>query len=449
MKLMRSAWVCFFVLLATGNFAQTLTAKPGVVTCPISNGYYEYLPEGYWNNPDETFPLIVFTPGLGELGNGTSDLWKVLSYGTPQQIAAGNFPNSFSVNGQNFKFIVITPQFNANPWIGHFNTFLDYVVAHYKVDINRIYLSGFSMGGGTCWAYAGENSTYANRIAAIVPTAGAWQPSLSICETMAAANLPILAFHNSGDNIVPVFWTDFFVDNTNSVSVPPNPLAKKIIFNSNNHYIAEAFALNLNSANQYGFPGNNIYEWMLQFRRFFTALPVEISSFNAVKQNSKTLLQWHSSNETNSRGFEIQRSADLTDWKVVAFINSIGAASADYSYTDIAPLPGKNYYRIKQVDISSAYKLSEVKWVDFSKKFSVSIYPNPVVNSLFVNMDAALKNAQLTIYNAQGQLVLQTTLNSGGGITTIPAQKLPKGHYVANITAEGIETEEHIKFVKE
>ena len=42
--------------------AQSFTAKPGVTTCPVSNGYYEYLPQGYNNNPTEKFPLIVFNP---------------------------------------------------------------------------------------------------------------------------------------------------------------------------------------------------------------------------------------------------------------------------------------------------------------------------------------------------------------------------------------------------
>ncbi|MFZ1528570.1 MAG: T9SS type A sorting domain-containing protein [Ferruginibacter sp.] len=446
MKLMRSALGCLFIFLWNTVPAQTHTAKPGVVTCPISNGYYEYLPEGYWNNASETFPLIVFIPGLGELGNGTTDLWKVLSYGPTNQIASGTFPTSFSVNGQTYRFIVITPQFTANPWTGHFNTFLDYVVSHYKVDINRIYLSGFSMGGGTCWAYAGENSTYANRIAAIVPTAGAWQPSLSICQTMAAANLPILAFHNSGDNIVPAYWTDFFVDNTNQVSLPPNPPAKKIIFNSNSHSTGEAFSLTLNNNNQYGFPGNNVYEWMLQFRRFFTTLPVELNGFSAVKQNGKTFLQWQTSNETNSRGFEIQRSSNTQNWTNIAFVNSAGTAAGNYSFTDASPASGKNYYRIRQVDISGAYKLSEIKWVDFSRKFSLGISPNPVVNTININTDAVLNNAWLEIYNAQGQLVLQSKLNGNGNIS-IPAQKLIKGNYVANISVDGFK--EQIKFIKE
>ncbi|HAO04873.1 MAG TPA: hypothetical protein DCQ15_09365 [Chitinophagaceae bacterium] len=125
----------------------------------FSNGYYEYLPQGYWNNPDEKFPLIIFVHGIGECGNGTSDLGKVLVHGTPKQINNGSFPTSFNVNGQNFKFIVLAPQFTGWAAYIQMNDVINYAVSHYKVDLNRIYLTGLSMGGGCVWEYAGYSQT--------------------------------------------------------------------------------------------------------------------------------------------------------------------------------------------------------------------------------------------------------------------------------------------------
>ncbi|HRB23656.1 MAG TPA: hypothetical protein PLZ18_07785, partial [Ferruginibacter sp.] len=100
-----------FVIIYLNAGAQSFSAKPNVTTCPISNGYYEYLPQGYYNNANEKFPLLIYIHGMGELGNGSSDLNKVLISGTPFQINNGQFPASFNVNGQSFKFIVIAPQF--------------------------------------------------------------------------------------------------------------------------------------------------------------------------------------------------------------------------------------------------------------------------------------------------------------------------------------------------
>lgn len=426
--------------------AQSFSPKQNVNTCPISNGYYEYLPQGYYNNANEKFPLLIYIHGLGELGNGSSDLNKVLVSGTPNQINNGQFPASFNVNGQTFKFIVIAPQFTNNPWIGHVNTFIDYIVSHYKVDVNRIYLSGFSMGGGTCWAYAGENLSYGSRIAAIAPTAGAWQPSITICQNMAALNMPILAFHNSGDNIVPAYWTDFFVDNTNNSSTPPTPMAKKIIYNSNAHYVSQAFELNLNANGQYDFPGKNIYEWMLNFKRNTNVVPLQLLDFNASKQQNKTLLQWQTTNELNNQGFEIQRSANASNWTVIGFVNSSGTTAGNYSFTDNTPLPKINYYRLRQVDINGSFTNSEIKFLDFSRGSRLLLYPNPVVNELKIASETALKNVPFKIYTATGQQVLQTKLNAGG-LATVPVSHLPKGSYVAEIIIHNIP--EKIKFIKE
>src|SRR5215212_1388764 len=76
-------------------------------------GYYEYLPQGYNTNTWQNYPVIVFVHGVGETGNGTTDLPNILNCWTalPRVIANGAFPASFNVAGQNFSFIVISPQF--------------------------------------------------------------------------------------------------------------------------------------------------------------------------------------------------------------------------------------------------------------------------------------------------------------------------------------------------
>ena len=76
-------------------------------------GYYEYLPQGYNTNTTKNYPLIIAVHGIGELGNGTTDLGNILNCWTalPRLIDNGGFPTSFTVAGQSFSFIVISPQF--------------------------------------------------------------------------------------------------------------------------------------------------------------------------------------------------------------------------------------------------------------------------------------------------------------------------------------------------
>lgn len=53
-----------YLMASLVSIAQSFTAKPGVTTCPVSNGYYEYLPQGYNNNQVKNFPLLYLFPEL-------------------------------------------------------------------------------------------------------------------------------------------------------------------------------------------------------------------------------------------------------------------------------------------------------------------------------------------------------------------------------------------------
>lgn len=431
MKKLYIAAICLLTAYCQVS-AQSHTARAGVVTCPVSNGYYEYLPQGYNTNPNERFPLIIFIPGIGELGNGTTDLSTVLRHGPANLINTGQWPNKFSVNGQDFRFIVITPQFTNNPWSGHINTMLNYIIANYKVDIDRVYMSGFSLGGGAVWAYAGENTTYANRLAAIAPGAGAWSPTASFCTNMAAADLPILALHNNADGVVPVSNTHYFVDNTNTANAPVNIAQKIIYYGISGHDLTHGFSLNLNQYGYTGFTDMNVYNWMLKYKRNLAALPVKFTGFNVSKQNSRAILQWSTASETNNQGFEVLRSSNGSNWTSIAFVNSQGSNGGTYSYTDVQPLNGKNYYRIKQRDIDGKTSLTEIRFVDFQKQGYILLAANPVQNELKLNTDLDLKNAQVNIYTVQGQLATKTAI-SGTGQVTISLNRQIAGTYIAEI----------------
>lgn len=252
--------LCLFLLIIFNTLkAQVQTAK-NISMCSNSNGYYEYLPQGY-SSGTQTYPLILFIHGVGELGNGTTQLSSVLNGGLPNAIKSGRFPTSFSVNGQSFSFIVLSPQFIGWPSPTDIENVLNYAVKNYRVNTSRIYLTGLSMGGGVTWDYAGGSSTYANRLAAIVPIAGASWPDYNRSRVIASANLPVWAFHNSGDGTVSVSNTDNYVAQINQAPAP-NPPAKKTIFQSSSH---DAWTQVYNST--YTENGMNAFQWMLQYSR--------------------------------------------------------------------------------------------------------------------------------------------------------------------------------------
>ena len=110
-------------------------------TIKVSLKYLLYLPKEY--EKKSSWPLMLFLHGSGERGN---DLDLVKQNGPPKLIAAG----------KEFPFIVVSPQCPDGQWWEPLElaTLLDEIVQKYKVDRDRIYLTGLSMGGYGTWSLA-------------------------------------------------------------------------------------------------------------------------------------------------------------------------------------------------------------------------------------------------------------------------------------------------------
>lgn len=245
-----------FLFFAFTASAQVQTPKFNSIN-GNSGGYYEYLPQGYGTNTWQSYPLIVFVHGIGELGNGTSDLPNLLNawLALPRLIANGSFPASFNASGQSFSFIVLSPQFKAWPSGSDVNAVIDYAVKNYRVDQSRIYVTGMSMGGGAVWDFAGN---FPAKAAAVVPIAGAASADVTRAQAIANAKLPVWATHNQGDPTVSVSNTTGWVSMINQYGGN----AISTIFPVSGH---DAWTKTYDP----GFTQNgvNIYQWMLQYQK--------------------------------------------------------------------------------------------------------------------------------------------------------------------------------------
>jgi predicted peptidase len=100
--------------------------------------YLLSLPTGY-KKSSETWPLVIFLHGSGESGD---DLNKVKVHGPPKLVETkGAFP-----------FILVSPQSPGRGWNPDvLNGLVDAVIKEYRVDKDRVYLTGLSMGGYGTW----------------------------------------------------------------------------------------------------------------------------------------------------------------------------------------------------------------------------------------------------------------------------------------------------------
>jgi predicted peptidase len=146
--------------------------RPAIQTAVSTNvnghcgGFYKAVPARY-DSGTKKYPLLVFIHGIGELGNGTTDLIKIQNTPIPARLKNKTFPVKFSSGGKDYSFIVISPQFKAWPSPADVDAVVKYSVQNLRVDTSRIYVIGLSMGGGATWEYG---AAYASKIAAIAPT---------------------------------------------------------------------------------------------------------------------------------------------------------------------------------------------------------------------------------------------------------------------------------------
>jgi hypothetical protein len=127
---------------------------------------YVHLPDDYADSVAKKYPVIIFIPGLGEVGTDPS---KMLVYGPSKFVAEGH-NMQFMVNGKLEKPIVISIQ-PAAAWPNAYvvNKRIDSIMRRFRVDPTRISGTGLSMGG---WAWDnyvdGYDPIYTNRMAAVV-----------------------------------------------------------------------------------------------------------------------------------------------------------------------------------------------------------------------------------------------------------------------------------------
>lgn len=239
--------------------AVTSVLKP--VTFAVNKnigGYYVGLPSTY-NQTAVTYPLLVFIPGAGQFGNGSVDLPLLLKDGPAELIDEKRFPGTFSVNGKVYSFIVFTPQFKYYPSTADINDCIEYAKKTYRIDESRIYLSGLSVGGIET---SNSGAEMPSKLAAIVPMAGVFPDYASTdkCQKIAAANLPVWAFHSDDDPQINISVAKGFIAKLNSF----NPaIAPKLTVWPNGGHDAWTRALEPG----YKENGFNIYEWMLQYQR--------------------------------------------------------------------------------------------------------------------------------------------------------------------------------------
>jgi hypothetical protein len=157
------------------------------------------------------------------------------------------------------------------------------------------------------------------------------------------------------------------------------------------------------------------------------ALPVVFTNFTASSFEKNTILNWSIANEKNVKEYQIERSENGIDFSTIGKVEANLLATYQFideskSNTSLA------YYRIKAIDIDGKFISSKIIKVEKeSKSSSVKIYPTIVTGNTPIHIQHNESQAELMIYNMNGQLVKTQQVTSS--TSNFVLNEISKGIY--------------------
>jgi hypothetical protein len=129
------------------------------------------------------------------------------------------------------------------------------------------------------------------------------------------------------------------------------------------------------------------------------------------------MLDWKTSFELNSKGFDIEKSYDGQRFEKVGYVSAAGFSNLtlNYQFTDGMIAQENNYYRLKQIDLNNRYEYSKVILLKnpLSAKKPFNVIRNPFASSIDIQFaEIPRGSVRITLFDGAGKLVGTWNLNS-------------------------------------
>jgi len=174
-----------------------------------------------------------------------------------------------------------------------------------------------------------------------------------------------------------------------------------------------------------------------------------ISNFSANSTNSSNRLTWVIENNRAVNSFEVERSTDGKDFRVIA----VFIGTENYTYADTATGADTIMYRLRILNKSQHDFYSRIIVVrsKLTPDNNIRIMGNPVRDKLFFNYSSTkVQQADIKIYSLTGKILFNQKISSfkGNNLITIPlSSDLAPGMYVLEINNDIVR--QTAKFVKQ
>jgi hypothetical protein len=180
------------------------------------------------------------------------------------------------------------------------------------------------------------------------------------------------------------------------------------------------------------------------------ALDLQILDFKVQKKERSNLATFVLDDNSINTDIVLERSGDGRTFTDLGLMNLVNThPTKDYSFEDLTPLSGTNYYRVRFINQLGQPFYSKIIRVSNTKSGRFTLSKNINDPYLAINQrEAALHNtdASFFIYDASGKLTTREFRRITGPQTRLNISNLPKGVYTIRIMPADGEMES-LKFV--
>lgn len=168
-------------------------------------------------------------------------------------------------------------------------------------------------------------------------------------------------------------------------------------------------------------------------------LPVHFASFTVRSGNCEVDVKWSTATEDNNAFFVVERSTDGITFSALTQIPGAGNSVIlrTYEYKDRSPMPGNNYYRIRQVDLDGQYTATAIQTVQMpcGNEAPVKVYPTITRSVVNVFLTETFKDAQVSLFDISGRK-MPVAIQRSSMKCTISMAGIPAGQYMVQIVKD-------------
>jgi hypothetical protein len=168
-------------------------------------------------------------------------------------------------------------------------------------------------------------------------------------------------------------------------------------------------------------------------------LPIELLEFSARPNGNQVDVSWSTASEINNERFEVERSSNAQSFTKIATLAGAGNSNTllNYTATDLQPLNGVSYYRLKQIDYNGSFEYSEIVPVVFGGNATPQLQFAGIRSGMLeLGFSLPVRNVQVQVFDLSGRLLVSG--GSEGALTTLQmsAASLSEGLYVVKVESD-------------